>query len=162
MWYWIWFISRAVEILFIILSPVKIITFNICVCMLSCFSCVWLFAILWTVALRLLCHGILQARLLEWVSIPSSRGIFPTQGLNPHILCLLHWQEGSLLLVPPGNTRLNKLVCIYFTGYHGAIKIMLLIYLTNFHWHIVALKCCVCRTPYPRAEEHRFFTNTHN
>ena len=103
MWYWIWFISRAVEILFIILSPVKIITFNICVCMLSCFSCVWLFAILWTVALRLLCHGILQGRLLEWVSIPSSRGIFPTQGLNPHILCLLHWQEGSLLLVPPGK-----------------------------------------------------------
>ena len=27
--------------------------------------------------------GILQARLLEWVAIPFSRGIFPTQGLNP-------------------------------------------------------------------------------
>ena len=23
-----------------------------------------------------------------------------TQGLNPHILCLLHWQAGSLLVVP--------------------------------------------------------------
>ena len=28
-------------------------------------------------------HGILQFRILEWVAIPFSRGIFPTQGLNP-------------------------------------------------------------------------------
>jgi len=27
-------------------------------------------------------HGILQARILEWVAIPFSRGIFLTQGLN--------------------------------------------------------------------------------
>ena len=29
---------------------------------------------------------ILQARILEWVAIPSSRGIFPTQELNPGLL----------------------------------------------------------------------------
>ena len=32
-------------------------------------------------------HGILQARILEWVAFPFSRGIFPTQGSNldlPH------------------------------------------------------------------------------
>ena len=34
-------------------------------------------------------HGIFQARILKWVAIFSSRGIFPTQGLNPHLLCLL-------------------------------------------------------------------------
>jgi len=28
-------------------------------------------------------HGILQAGILEWVAVPFSRGIFPTQGLNP-------------------------------------------------------------------------------
>ena len=28
-------------------------------------------------------HAILQARILEWVVFPFSRGIFPTQGLNP-------------------------------------------------------------------------------
>ena len=28
-------------------------------------------------------HGILQARMLEWVAISFSRGIFPTQGSNP-------------------------------------------------------------------------------
>ena len=28
-------------------------------------------------------HGFLQARILEWVAIPFSRGVFPTQGSNP-------------------------------------------------------------------------------
>ena len=33
-------------------------------------------------------YGILQARILECVAMPSSRGFFPTQGLNPS---LPHW-----------------------------------------------------------------------
>ena len=47
--------------------------------------------------------GILQTRILEWVAISFSRGIFPTQGSNPHFLHLLHWQADSLPLVPPGK-----------------------------------------------------------
>ena len=35
-------------------------------------------------------HGILQARILEWVAISYSRGIFPTQGSNPD---LVHWRQ---------------------------------------------------------------------
>ena len=31
------------------------------------------------------------------------QGIFPTQGLNPSLLCLLLWQAGSLPLAPPGK-----------------------------------------------------------
>ena len=31
-------------------------------------------------------HGISQARLLEWIAIPFSRGIFLTQGLNSGLL----------------------------------------------------------------------------
>ena len=31
-----------------------------------------------------------QARILEWVAISSSRGIIWTQGLSLHLLCLLH------------------------------------------------------------------------
>ena len=31
-------------------------------------------------------HGILQARKLEWVAIPFSRGIVPTQGWNMGLL----------------------------------------------------------------------------
>ena len=36
-------------------------------------------------------------------------GIFPTHGSNPHLLCLLHWQAGSLPLVPPGKPRQKPL-----------------------------------------------------
>ena len=46
-------------------------------------------------------HGILQVRILEWVAI--LQGIFLTQGLNLHLLCLLCWQVGSLPLAPPGK-----------------------------------------------------------
>ena len=46
-------------------------------------------------------HGILQARILEWVVIFLLQRIFLTQGLNPRLLCLLHCQAGSLLLTPP-------------------------------------------------------------
>ena len=46
---------------------------------------------------------ILQAGILEWVAMPSSRGIFPTQGSNLSLLHLLCWQTGSLPLVPPGK-----------------------------------------------------------
>ena len=31
-------------------------------------------------------RGNLQARILEWVAFPLSRGIFPTQGSNPGLL----------------------------------------------------------------------------
>ena len=37
------------------------------------------------------CHALLQ-------------GLFLTQGSNLWLLCLLHWQAGSFLLVPPGIT----------------------------------------------------------
>ena len=45
---------------------------------LTCFSCVLVYAILWTAASQApLSMGILQARILEWVAVPSSRGSSP-------------------------------------------------------------------------------------
>ena len=38
------------------------------------------------------CHVLLQ-------------GIFPAQGLNPGLLCLLNWQAGSFPLAPPEKPR---------------------------------------------------------
>ena len=35
------------------------------------------------------------------------QGIF-LQGSNPHLLCLLHWQAGSLPLAPPGKHKYKK------------------------------------------------------
>ena len=34
-------------------------------------------------------HGILQARILEWVAMPSSRGSSGPRNQNPNLLCLL-------------------------------------------------------------------------
>ena len=45
-------------------------------------------------------HGILQARILEWVCHSSLQGIFPTQGLN---LGILYWQVDSFPSKPPGK-----------------------------------------------------------
>ena len=44
-------------------------------------------------------HGILQARILEWVAIPFSRGSSQL-GIEP---ASLHWQADSLPLEPPGK-----------------------------------------------------------
>ena len=64
-------------------------------------------------------HGLYSTRLLyPWDSPGKNtgvgchfllQGIFLTQGLNPHLLCLLHWQAGSLPPVPPGKHPLHTL-----------------------------------------------------
>ena len=48
-------------------------------------------------------YGILQAGIVEWVAMSSSSGLFLTQGSNPHLFCLLHWQAVSLPVVLPGK-----------------------------------------------------------
>ena len=50
-------------------------------------------------------HRILQARILEWVTISSSRESFLTQGSNSCLLHLLHWQAESLLVSHQGKPR---------------------------------------------------------
>ena len=48
-------------------------------------------------------HGILQARILEWVAMPSSRGSSQPRDRTHVSLSLRHWQAGSLPLVPLGK-----------------------------------------------------------
>ena len=48
-------------------------------------------------------RGILQARILEWIAMPSSRGIFPIQVLNPSLLCLTALASGFFTTAPPGK-----------------------------------------------------------
>ena len=40
-----------------------------------------------------------------WVAMPSSRGSSPARNWIHASLCLLHWQVGSLPLVPPGSPQ---------------------------------------------------------
>ena len=75
----------------------------------SCFSPVQLLATLWTVACQSVLsnpssvHGILQARTLEWVAMPSSRG--SSQRRNgtcvSYVSCIGRWV--LLPLAPPGK-----------------------------------------------------------
>ena len=50
-------------------------------------------------------HGILQARILECVAMLSGRGS-SWHRVWTRLLCLLQWQESSLLLLPPGKSLL--------------------------------------------------------
>ena len=52
-------------------------------------------------------HGILQARILEWVAIPFSMGIIPTQGLNPG---LPHCRQILYQLSHKGSPRILEWV----------------------------------------------------
>ena len=67
-------------------------------------------------------HGLWSARLLCPWDFPSKntgvgshfllQGIFPTQGSNPRLLHLLHWQAGSLPQAPPGKPLASIYCCI--------------------------------------------------
>jgi len=80
------------------------------VCMLSRFSRVQLFAILWTVA----CQAPLSMgfyRQEYWSGLPCfSLADLPDPGIEPMSLCLLHWQAGSLPLVPPEKREVKQVV----------------------------------------------------
>ena len=56
-------------------------------------------------------HEILQAGILEWAAMPSSRGS-SSPGTNLRLLRLLHWQAGSLLLVPPEKPTMSRRACV--------------------------------------------------
>ena len=54
-------------------------------------------------------HGILQARVLEWVAMPSSReSSLPRDQTH---FCLVHWQVDSLSLSPPWEPKVNINIC---------------------------------------------------
>ena len=65
------------------------------------------------------CHFLLQ-------------GIFPTQGSNLCLLCLLHWQVDSLPLVPPGKPHL--ILTISLKAPSPSIVTLEIRVLTYKHW----------------------------
>ena len=75
-------------------------------------------------------HGVFQARILEWVAISLLQRIFPTQGSNPHLLHLLHWQADSLPLHQLRN-RLTYKTCNQTVGAANSHRISKII--TMYH-----------------------------
>ena len=81
--------------------------FSMCVCAKSLQSCLTLCNPVDHSLPGSSIHGILEARILEWVAMewvvmPSSRGSSRPRD-QTHVSCLLHWQASSLPLVPPGR-----------------------------------------------------------
>ena len=65
------------------------------VCVLSCFSRVWLFVTLWTLAHQApLSVGFSRQEYWDGLPCPSP-GHLPDPGLKPHLLSILHWQTVS-------------------------------------------------------------------
>ena len=74
-------------------------------CVLSHFSRVWLFVTQWTTALQAPCPWDSPGKNTGVGCHSFLQGIFPTQGLNSHLFCLLHWRVGSLPLAPPNELK---------------------------------------------------------
>ena len=71
--------------------------------------CAWMLSHVWHFVTPIDCsppgssvHGILQARIPEWVVISFSRGSSRPRDQTASLTCLLHWQVGSLSLAPRG------------------------------------------------------------
>ena len=58
-------------------------------------------------------HGIFQARRLGWAALPLLQGIFPIQGSNLHLPCLLHCRVDSLPLSHRGSPMLWAKCCTW-------------------------------------------------
>ena len=69
-------------------------------------------------------HEILQAKVLDWVAMPSSKGSFQPRGkTHTHLLHLLHWQVGSSPLVPSGKPpSILRYRCSEFRSYVRSTK----------------------------------------
>ena len=81
--------------------------------MLSRFSCILLFTMLWNIAHKSPL-SIVFAKQEYWSGLNAFlQGIFLIQGSNPFLQCLLHRQVASLPLVPAGKPKeSHKCVCV--------------------------------------------------
>ena len=91
----------------------------VCVCMLVAQSCPTLCDPMGYSPPGSSVHGVLQARILEWVAIPFSRDL-PDPGIEPRSPAL---QADSLLSEPPGNLVLNGILITSLKG--------ILLYISN-------------------------------
>ena len=66
-------------------------------------------------------QGIFQARILEWVTMPSSRGSSQPRDRThvPYVSCI--WQVSSLSLVPAGKPGccISSILLLYYGGWGG-------------------------------------------
>ena len=70
-----------------------------------------------------LAHGISQARILEWVAMPSSRESSRPRDLMSYVSCI--WQGGSLLRAPPRKHIIPYTPSNFCSSLNPKAKVML-------------------------------------
>ena len=100
---------------------------NMCLCA-HLLSCVWLFANPQIVAWAPMLHGISQARILEWVAMPSSKD--SSQPRDQTCVSYISCISGGFTIVPPGKQwsyiaaiNKNKETWLSFPEIHALIGI---------------------------------------
>ena len=109
-------------------------------------------------------HGIPQARILEWVAMPSSKGSSLTQGLNLRLLCLLYWQVDSLPLSHQGSLRIyihmfihiHLYACLYIHLFYVSICLSLIHLKGELHHYRADFHHCDCRANFHNCESRSF------
>ena len=89
---------RNFSVIFLLLTSNLILLYPeniLCICMLSCFSHVWFWDPMDCSPPGSSVHGILQARILEWVAVISSRGSSPPR--DPTCISYISCNAGRFL-----------------------------------------------------------------
>ena len=114
----------------------------VCVCVWIHLSHIWLLATLWTVACQApLSMGILQAKIPEWVAMPSFPGTFPTQGSNLGLLPLLHCRRILYLWATGEAHAFHKTVSIFI--WNPSFSIFLISSYEIFLIHLIFTRTCI-------------------
>ena len=115
-------------------------------CVLGHFSRVWPFVILWTVAPDPYVHGVLQARILEWVAIPFSRGSSPFRD-QTRVSCI----AGRFFTVwatrkAPNNTYIDLKYCLIFitqNSLHQSRELINFYFISHQKFYEISKKWCI-------------------
>ena len=86
-------------------------------------------------------YGILQARILEWVASPFSRGL-PDPGVEVGSLAL---QANSLPSEPPEKPRRSIALCYLILSFHKAkhVKHLDFLFVTAVLWDLFYFRCLI-------------------
>ena len=109
----------------------------VCVCVWIHLSHIWLLATLWTVACQApLSMGILQAKIPEWVAMPSFPG-----GSNLGLLPLLHCRRILYLWATGEAHAFHKTVSVFI--WNPSFSIFLISSYEIFLIHLIFTRTCI-------------------
>ena len=131
------------------MGNIVIITCYVYACVPRSFSHVWLCDPKDCSLIVSSVYGILQARILEWIAMPSSRGLSqPGDQSNQCLLHCLHWQADSLPLAPTRKPIIHYMKYYFLSSY--SVQSLCHVRLFATPWtaaHQASLSITNCQSP---------------